>query len=146
MDSELVSFRIDATLRREAAQVCVSLGLELNDYLRACVTHLVRDKRAAFEISGPAVPSAASASPPNPRVWAELEATTTLEAALIRLRTDISAKSAALAAARAQEHPDPHLIKRLTREHADAIAKARTLGLNDAEQAAQILKSFGDPV
>jgi len=43
MDAELVSFRIDATLLNEATDVCASLGLELSDYLRACVTRLVQE-------------------------------------------------------------------------------------------------------
>jgi antitoxin component of RelBE/YafQ-DinJ toxin-antitoxin module len=43
MDSELVRFRIDPTIRDKAAKVCAGHGLELNDVLRAIVTKIAKE-------------------------------------------------------------------------------------------------------
>jgi antitoxin component of RelBE/YafQ-DinJ toxin-antitoxin module len=60
MDSELVRFRIDPTIRDRAAKVCAGHGLELNDVLRAIVTKIAKEGKVPIGAEAAARPPAPS--------------------------------------------------------------------------------------
>lgn len=50
MASSLVQFRVDDTEKKQAIQVCEKLGLNLQSYLRICMSRLVQEKGVPFSI------------------------------------------------------------------------------------------------
>jgi antitoxin component of RelBE/YafQ-DinJ toxin-antitoxin module len=142
MDNELVSFRIEATLRHEASLVCASLGMELNDYLRACVTRLVQDKRIPFAVIAPMHQPVQTGVATSSRLWAPLEATTDVEAATICAHADIAAKTASLSNAKASTPSNKPLIKHLSLKRGEAMAAAAALRTDDPQRCALMLRTF----
>lgn len=142
MDSELVSFRIDATLRRAAASVCASLGLDLNDYLRQCITHLIQENRVSFASVAPGAAGVAKGTPNDSRLLSPLNQRVAVEAALIRLRGDVAEKTTALVQARSGKKSDQQLVERLSAERDSALLAAQGLEIGDFQKADQILQRF----
>ena len=50
MASTLVQFRVDDTEKIQAMQVCEKLGLNLQSYLRLCMSRLVQEKGVPFSM------------------------------------------------------------------------------------------------
>jgi antitoxin component of RelBE/YafQ-DinJ toxin-antitoxin module len=142
MDSELVSFRIDATLRRAAASVCASLGLDLNDYLRQCITHLIQEKQVPFASVAPGPAGVAKGTPNDARQLSPLNQRVAVEAALIRLRGDVAEKTSALVQARSAKKLDQQLVERLSVERESALLAVRELDVGDTKKADQVLERF----
>jgi addiction module RelB/DinJ family antitoxin len=56
MDTELIRFRINADIKRQAANVCADLGIELNDLLRRFVTRVASEGKSPIDVPAPAQP------------------------------------------------------------------------------------------
>ena len=50
MASSLVQFRVDDTEKIKAMQVCEKLGLNLQSYLRICMSRLIQEKGVPFSM------------------------------------------------------------------------------------------------
>ena len=50
MAGSLVQFRVDDTEKLQAIQVCKKLGLNLQSYLRICMSRLVQEKGVPFSM------------------------------------------------------------------------------------------------
>lgn len=50
MASTLVQFRMDELEKAEAMQICEKLGLNMQSYLRMCMSRLVREKGVPFSM------------------------------------------------------------------------------------------------
>ena len=58
MANSLVQFRIDDSLRQEASELCVKLGLDLSTYLRMSLAKLVQEQGVPFAVKLNKVPTA----------------------------------------------------------------------------------------
>ena len=61
MANTLVQFRIDDTLRQQANELCMKLGLDLSTYLRMSLTRLVQEQGVPFTLKLNSVPTSAEA-------------------------------------------------------------------------------------
>lgn len=50
MASTLIQFRVDDTEKLQAMQVCEKLGLNLQSYLRICMSRLIQEKGVPFSM------------------------------------------------------------------------------------------------
>ena len=50
MASSLVQFRTDETERIEAIQICEKLGINLQTYLRMCISRLIKEQGIPFSM------------------------------------------------------------------------------------------------
>ncbi len=50
MASTLIQFRVDDTEKLQAMQVCEKLGLNLQSYLRMCMSRLIQEKGVPFSM------------------------------------------------------------------------------------------------
>lgn len=52
MGNNLVQFRIDEKLKNQAKEICKSMGIDLQTYLRICTFRLVSDNGIPFDLRG----------------------------------------------------------------------------------------------
>lgn len=146
MDTELVRFRIDPTLRDKAASICAEHGMELHDVLRLVVTQIAREGALPSAI-GPsaqiAIQPLQGASPYDNRVWSILRGQLDAELAVSLLARQIADRSARLDEASAGPEADPELVSKLNRERAALQRLRRTLDVTDAEAVRRVLKEYG---
>ena len=50
MASVLVQFRTDDKRKKEATEICETLGIELSDYLRMCMSRLILERGLPFSM------------------------------------------------------------------------------------------------
>ena len=145
MDTELVRFRIDPTLRDKAASVCAEHGMELHDVLRQVVTQIAKEGALPLAIRSTApVATQASqvASSYDNRVWSGLRQQLDAELAISLLVRRVTDCSARLHEASASPTPDAALLDKLASERAAALQLRRTLDATDPEAVRRILTNY----
>ena len=55
MASTLVQFRTDDVSKQNAIDICHTLGIDLQDYLRMCVSRLISEKGIPFSMNADAI-------------------------------------------------------------------------------------------
>ena len=91
MANTLVQFRIDDTLRQQANELCVKLGLDLSTYLRMSLTRLVQEQGVPFNLKLNSVPSSAEAIAAMRKISAVSKANGTAKMSLDEINAEISA-------------------------------------------------------
>ena len=61
MANTLVQFRIDDTLRQQANELCMKLGMDLSTYLRMSLAKLVQEQGVPFALKLNSVPTSEEA-------------------------------------------------------------------------------------
>ena len=134
MDTDLVSFRIDADLHRKAAKVCSNLGLELHEVLRALISQIARDGALPFAIgSGSRLPVPSRNLPvvDRSRLWSDLQPQISAETALTLLMRVIAELSSRLSEAVDASDRDEPLIAELTAQRIEVLALRQNLDVTD---------------
>src|SRR5262245_49398447 len=71
MDTELIRFRVDASIKKKAEAICEKLGFDLPDVLLAFLNRLVREGALPFDVGTP--PAKGTSSVPfeeyRDRLW-----------------------------------------------------------------------------
>jgi len=91
MANTLVQFRIDDTLRQQANELCVKLGLDLSTYLRMSLAKLVQEQGVPFTLKLNSVPSSAEAIAAMRKISAVSKANGTSKMPLDEINREISA-------------------------------------------------------
>jgi addiction module RelB/DinJ family antitoxin len=145
MDTELIRFRIDTSIRDAAAAVCADRGFELVDVLRALVTRIARDGTLPFEPS--AAGGSTSAQAPfqdyDPRLWRSIKPRVEAEVALTMLARFIADCSTRIDEEGARPEPDSNLVSRLTQQREQARRLSQVLNVTDANAIAKVLAHYG---
>jgi addiction module RelB/DinJ family antitoxin len=143
-ESEFIRFRIDASLRAQASDVCNSLGLDLNDVLRALVARIARDGALPFDLQAPSV----SAAGPTPfatydmRLWASLAPIADAEAAMTMLAVYVARCGNAIDDEYQRAAADNGRIELLTQQLHEAQRAQQELDLTDPAVAARVLATY----
>jgi addiction module RelB/DinJ family antitoxin len=142
LDSDLVSFRVDAALRAKAAEVCKQLGLELHDVLRTLVARIARDGALPFAVGEAAPrPAAVPFGEYDARLWAPLKPQIDAEIAAALLMRFLADCSSRLDDASAGA-PDPLEVARLTLMRENALRLHRTLDLTNPAVVARVIETY----
>ena len=134
MDTDLVSFRIDAELHRKAAKVCSNLGLELHEVLRSLIAQIARDGALPFAVgSGRSIPVPLRTLPlvDRSRLWSDLQPQISAETALTLLMRVIAEISSRLSEAVDAADLDEPLIAELTAQRTEVLALRQSLDVTD---------------
>ena len=91
MANTLVQFRIDDTLRQQANELCVKLGLDLSTYLRMSLTRLVQEQGVPFALKLNPVPTSAEAIAAMRKISAVSQENGTSKLTLAGINAEISA-------------------------------------------------------
>ena len=91
MANTLVQFRIDDTLRQQANELCVKLGLDLSTYLRMSLTRLVQEQGVPFTLKLNSVPTSAEAIAAMRKISAVSQENGTSRMTLAEINAEISA-------------------------------------------------------
>ena len=91
MANTLVQFRIDDTLRQQANELCVKLGMDLSTYLRMSLTRLVQEQGVPFPLKLNTVPTSAEAIAAMRKISANSQANGTSKMTLAEINAEISA-------------------------------------------------------
>ena len=91
MANTLVQFRIDDTLRQQANELCVKLGLDLSTYLRMSLTRLVQEQGVPFALKLNTVPTSAEAIAAMRKISAIAQENGTSKMTLAEINAEISA-------------------------------------------------------
>lgn len=91
MANTLVQFRIDDTLRQQANELCMKLGLDLSTYLRMSLAKLVQEQGVPFNLKLNSVPTSAEAIAAMQKISAISQANGTSKMTLAEINAEISA-------------------------------------------------------
>lgn len=91
MANTLVQFRIDDTLRQQANELCLKLGLDLSTYLRMSLAKLVQEQGVPFDLKLNSIPTSAEAIAAMRRISAMAKANGTSKMTLAEINAEISA-------------------------------------------------------
>lgn len=132
-ETELVRFRCDPTLKRDAAAVCDQVGFELGDVLRAVVTRIARDGALPIELR---MPAREGAGIPffeyNQQIWKDfqhIDGEVLLES-LIRF---VASQAKEISAEEDKPRPNKESIARWKKQGDEAMKINRTLNVRDRE-------------
>lgn len=145
MDTELIRFRIDAQLARQAERVCADAGFELRDVLRLLVTRIARDGVAPAELY--AVKESEAHKRPfhdyDDRLWADLKPSIDAEVALALLTRFIADCTTQIDEAENAQTVDRRRVDQLAKARAEARSLKLTLNVADAAAVQTVLQRFG---
>lgn len=145
MDSELIRFRIDPEIRAKAEAVCLELGHELHDVLRAVIVRIARDHAIPFELNSPALPP----STPVPfleydeTLWAPLKPQIEAQLALTLLAQAVTDCSIEIDREEQKAAPDRERLAKLAERRTQAKSSRLTLNVADHEAVATVLRQYG---
>ena len=91
MANTLVQFRIDDTLRQQANELCMKLGLDLSTYLRMSLAKLVQEQGVPFSLKLNSIPTSAEAIAAMQKVSDISQANGTSKMTLAEINSEISA-------------------------------------------------------
>ena len=91
MANTLVQFRIDDSLRKQANELCMKLGLDLSTYLRMSLAKLVQEQGVPFTLKLNAVPSSEDAIAAMKRLSSISQANGNSKMSLGEINAEISA-------------------------------------------------------
>lgn len=147
MDTDLVSFRIDAELHRKAAAVCADRGLDLHDVLRALISQIARDASIPVTLDSRRPPPSTPGSLPvidEPRLWADLRPQISAETALTLLMRVIARLSARLDELLEASERDGPSIDALTARRTEALVLRQGLDVTDQAATEQAISACTD--
>ena len=91
MANTLVQFRIDDTLRQQANELCMKLGLDLSTYLRMSLAKLVQEQGVPFSLKLNSIPTSAEAIAAMQKISDISQANGTSKMTLAEINSEISA-------------------------------------------------------
>lgn len=91
MANTLVQFRIDDSLRKQANELCMKLGLDLSTYLRMSLAKLVQEQGVPFTLKLNTVPSSEDAIAAMKKLSSISQANGNSKMSLAEINAEISA-------------------------------------------------------
>jgi RelB antitoxin of RelBE toxin-antitoxin system len=144
MDTELVRFRVDASIKKKAEAICEKLGYDLPDVLVGFLNRFVREGALPFDVGISPVEGRGSVPFGAYRdcLWRDyrrLEA----EVVLALLSRFVADRATQIGTEQRRSRPDKATIQTWQKELEDARALARVLDPNDADAVAEALGKYG---
>jgi antitoxin component of RelBE/YafQ-DinJ toxin-antitoxin module len=140
VDSDFERFRVDPAVRDRAAHVCIELGHELSDILRAVVARIADDGVIPFALP-PKSAEARSFMSQDPRLWSGLQAQVEAQLALDLLGRFIADCSIALEA-QTDAAADSARTEQLTQQRDHARRLRQQLDVTDRSAVQAVLRSY----
>lgn len=91
MANTLIQFRIDDSLRKQANELCMKLGLDLSTYLRMSLAKLVQEQGVPFTLKLNTVPSSEDAIAAMKKLSSISQANGNSKMSLAEINAEISA-------------------------------------------------------
>jgi antitoxin component of RelBE/YafQ-DinJ toxin-antitoxin module len=140
VDSDFERFRVDPAIRDRAARVCIELGHELSDILRAFVARIADDGEIPFAMP-PTSADARSFMSQDPRLWSGLQAQVEAQLALDLLGRFIADCSIALEE-QIDAAADPTRAQQLMQQRDHARRLRQQLDVTDSSAVQAVLRSY----